>query len=644
MSESYKVMVRLILDSNHSGVLGAMSKEMLGIHGSVEKLTEKFKGLKQVLQGGLMIGAGVELLRGMDDLVEKGNKLVKIQQDMAQAGATQLQVQIAYAKAVEETAKYKNLSMVDIMKGQNDARGIFGSQDAATSEVDPFLNALSFLKAFQGNEKGAGSYGALMSEFDAALKSAEIAGKITPAEATKHVDELVAMKVAFGDQLKIGQYLTAQRTGGVAMRNTDDSFRYGMFPALVQENGQNAGTMLMTAFSKIVAGVRNSTDALQEMNRIGLLDKDQLKYDKAGRVIGLKDADAMAGSRDAAMNFGSWVMTTLKPKLDAVTHGDPIREAQEISKMFPDRNAAKAITEILQQYTKLQKDSALILEAYKKIQNGGAQNYVNNSLDGQKQAFGSQLENLLALLGQPLVPKATAALRSINDVMSGLSGWAAINPAKMKAIAVSLTEIGLALVGFGAVKVGQGAWSLLSGSGLSAAATALTGSAAALDSAAVALGGKSGLGGMPGVSPISPKASGKFGLTEMMLYYLGSELLGNGLDAIQGPLSPAAKAYGDRSLTEQVKQLWTDFGGKSAKPLMQPEAASAMFKGFSAANKATLQADVQTTNNVNVNVDGNKVAEAIIPHLTRIIKDMVSSAVSSASDISHHVSPGTINP
>ena len=69
-----------------------------------------------------------------------------------------------------------------------------------------------------------------------------------------------------------------------------------------------------------------------------------------------------------------------------------------------------------------------------------------------------------------------------------------------------------------------------------------------------------------------------------------------------------------------------------------------MFKGFSAANKATLQADVQTTNNVNVNVDGNKVAEAIIPHLTRIIKDMVSSAVSSASDISHHVSPGTINP
>ena len=69
-----------------------------------------------------------------------------------------------------------------------------------------------------------------------------------------------------------------------------------------------------------------------------------------------------------------------------------------------------------------------------------------------------------------------------------------------------------------------------------------------------------------------------------------------------------------------------------------------MFKGFSAANKATLQADVQTTNHVHVTMDGNVVAEAVIPHLTRIIKDMFSGMIAAASDISHHVSPGTINP
>lgn len=114
-----------------------------------------------------------------------------------------------------------------------------------------------------------------------------------------HLRQLTAMRVAYGDQLKIGQYLAAQRAGGVALRNTSDEFRYGMFPALVQENGPGVGVMLMTAFNKIVAGTGNKTKALEHMAEIGLLKKDQLEYNKMGMIKGLKDPSAIINNRDA---------------------------------------------------------------------------------------------------------------------------------------------------------------------------------------------------------------------------------------------------------------------------------------------------------------------------------------------------------
>lgn len=361
---------------------------------------------------------------GVVGFVEAGNKLVKLKQDMAFAGASAHEVADAEAKAWALSAKYRNLSAANVLELQTEARGVFGSQHDATEHIDPFARGGSFLKAFDGG-KHQGGVQELLAELNAAMKSGEIAGKIDPKELGEHVEQLIAMKVALG-RFKIADYLTAQRAAGVALRSADDEFRYGYFPALVQENGPSAGVMAMTAFNKIVAGVGNRADSVGWMDRVGLLDHSKpgaLKFDKAGKVTGIKDAAGIKGSDVAAQNFPKWAWETLKPILDKETEGltgaaKSVRESQLISRLFPDRNVAKFVTELIQQEAKLKKNAAALRKVRKDYED-----YVANSYEGQKQAVWEQLTNITEKIGERVTPVATWLLRQTQNGLSVVADW-----------------------------------------------------------------------------------------------------------------------------------------------------------------------------------------------------------------------------
>lgn len=460
MTEVYKIGVEIALAGNILQGLETIASRLFGIHQKVGDVEGGFKRWGTAITGvAAIMGSGI-IAKGLADIVDKSADYVKVQQDMAQAGASVEQVNNAVAKSWELSAKYQNLSARDLLKLQNDARGIFGNQSVATADIGPIARAAAFLKAREG-DKGSEDFDSITRELQAAIKSGEIAGKISPEEMAKHINELTAMKVAFGDSLKIAQYLTAQRNAGVALRNTSDAFRYGMFPALVQENGPNAGTMLMTAFNKVVAGVGNRSQSLENMVDIGLLKPDQLNWDKAGHAKGLKNMAGLTGSLDAALNFGDWVESTLKPKLEKQLDKEGIkdqnlrniRESQLISSIFPDRNAAKAVTEVIQQYSKLQKDAAIIQDSYGKLSGEGAENYIANSYYGQKQAIGSQGQNLVDAAGSPLVPAATDALKNLASALNSLSEWAGKHPTEMKVIGEGLIGLSAGLAALGTVAV-----------------------------------------------------------------------------------------------------------------------------------------------------------------------------------------------
>lgn len=456
MAQPYNVAVHLTAVNGVSGVLAAVSREALGLHGTVEQLNRGFSNLRLGVIGAASAMAGAGLLKAMGGMIDKGNEWVRVSNNMRQAGVSSADTIRAQAEAMRLTAQYTNMSSVEIMKMQNDARQTFGTQAVATEHIKDIVEAGAFLKSYEGKEKGGQHADGLLRELNAALKSGELAGKITPEEMTEHIRQLTAMKVAYGDQVKITQYLAAQRTAGVALRSSSDEFRYGMFPALVQEQQQNAGTMLMTAFNKIVAGVGNRTQSIQKMAEMGLLNEDQIKYDKAGRAIGLKDPSAIKDNMAAAVNFGNWVETTLKPLLEQQTHGltgseKTVRESQLISQMFPDRNAAKAVTEILQQFSKLSKDAHNMVEARKALED--MRKYMDNSWDFQVESFKTQWDNFITHLGAPMVLDATHMLRELNKAMAGMAQWAMANPEIAKAFGETITALGAGLFAAGTVAI-----------------------------------------------------------------------------------------------------------------------------------------------------------------------------------------------
>lgn len=458
MADVYKVAVALSMTSNAPAFLSALSSKLLHVHSQVKDLEgglTRLNRIKLAVGGGLAIAGGSAALAAVGKMVDKGNELIKIQQNMAQAGVKAVEVQEAYAKAWELTGKYTNVGAAEALKVINEARMTFGSQEDATHHSEDFIKMISFLKAFQGGKHGGGA-----AEFEreaiSAMKSGEIAGKITPAEMAEHVKQLTAMRVAYGDQLKISQYLTAQRAGGVALRNTSDTFRYGAFPALVQENGPGAGVMLMTAFNKIVAGTGNKLAAMDAMSKVGILDEKKVAHHPISGKVTKVEAGAILGDKLFAENPLEWTDKVLRPKLDAITK-DPIEQAQWISKMFPDRNAAKAITEMLQQYTKLSKDAAMMLQARGSINEG---KYLDKSWEGQKQAFHEQWENFVQALGAPMVATATENLKKVNSALSGMAQWAA-----RPEMAATVEAIGKGIAILGAALTAGGATALLAALG-----------------------------------------------------------------------------------------------------------------------------------------------------------------------------------
>ena len=459
MSDVYKVAVALQMSSNASAILGSLATHLIHAHHQVDKLnkglndtTSAMNRVKLAIGGGLAIAGGTAALAVVGKMVDKGNELVKIQQNMAAAGVKSLEIQEAYAEAWKLTGKYTNVSAADALKTISEARMTFGSQEAATHHAEDFVKMTSFLKAYQGGAHGKGATN-FEAEAIAAMKSGEIAGKIDPKDMAEHVKQLTAMRVAYGDQLKIGQYLTAQRAGGVALRNVSDDFRYGVFPALVQENGSNAGVMIMTAFNKLVAGTGNKLEALSAMSSLGLLDESKVTHHPLTGKVTRVEMGAVRGDKEFAVNPGEWVEKYLKPALDRKT-SSTVEQAQWVSKILPDRNAAKAVTEMLQQWPKLIKDAQLMLQARKALNEGA---YLEKSWEGQKQAFETQWTNFVQALGAPLVGVATENLKRVNEALSGWAQWAGRPEmaGAVEAIGKGIAVLGASLTAGGSVAIGR---------------------------------------------------------------------------------------------------------------------------------------------------------------------------------------------
>lgn len=418
MAGPYDVAIKLTAVNAFSPILAIIGKDLLGLEGSVKKLGEAWK----TVAAGVSAFAGIEGIKAVGHLVDKGYELVQIQNKMAYAGASTKEVAEATARAWELTSKYTNIGVTDIASMANDLRQVFGTQQHANEFLPQAAGFMAMTKSWS---EGHGLQGKVNPEREtfAALKSAELSGASTdPAAMQAYLDKFQRALIAGGGNVTAQQILTAQRIAGTAWNGWSDDFKFGVFPALVQEQGARAGTMAQTSFRKLAASSGWSAQSIGAGVDSGLIDPSKVEYDKTGRPLRLK-----AGALTHADEYGADPLrmyeNAIKPYLDKTFGDDKTKRAAWLTELGGSANVGRQLSVYDTQWSKLEKDRQLPSQV-----KGDSKDYMDKDWQTQVTAFTVQWKNLMTALGMGSVADATTALKSINQAIAGIVQTVAAHP------------------------------------------------------------------------------------------------------------------------------------------------------------------------------------------------------------------------
>lgn len=319
-----------------------------------------------------------------------------------------------------------------------EAGPIIGFEKAGT-EFGPIAEFMSTMKAKFGAEGG----GEINRQVQAAVKAAEESGAMKPEDVAKFLQNEQRMLFAFGDQVSPSSMLTVQRNLGAYQKDLDDHFRFGILPAMAINQGQRAGTQIATTASKFVAGIRNSTGSLEEMERLGIVKEDDLEFNKAGHPIKVGHKTALADDMDKDPLKA--VMQDLLPRIMNRYGNDPTVLKQAVGRLAGDKSAISGIIDLIINAQRYEKDAANVERV-----NPSFEGYRQHSSDYAEQSVAAQKENIQTALGLPALGPYTDAMNLFAKAES-LIGQYALNHPDLTKFATGMLGIGGAAAQFAGV-------------------------------------------------------------------------------------------------------------------------------------------------------------------------------------------------
>jgi hypothetical protein len=499
MSDVYKIGVQLALSGNMSSALAGIASQLLDIDNKTTSLMAKWEKLganmKLALGGAVATGAGVGLLDGLGKLIEHGNDLVHVQQQLTAATQNQQQVAEATAKSWELAGRY-GLKVSDVLADIKEARMVFGSTDHAMDFIDPLEKMRVVLN---GMTEGSGNK-AVEAVYNMA-KAGELKGLTDPADFIRYFNGMTQAITASGGKVDPSAFMQATQYGRLASKGWNEEFYTRILPSMIQEMGPSqTGTALMSLFGTLAQG-KVSIRSLGEMQKIGLIgDESKIIKNQQGNPKGFNPG-AIVGTDEFIKNPYKWAQDYLKPLVEKKL-GHELRPGDEdaialLGGMFGNRTSAQAIATLLLEHSRIDKDSKLVGQAQGL---DAADSLLKNDPKIAMANFKSAWDNLLTSFGAPMVQPAINAMNAIANVMKSITAIASAHPEIVKHLGTDAAIAGGALAAGGTAAMTMALFNTLTGKGgLMGSATALNTSAVMLQQAAVALGAK----GVPGLAATS---------------------------------------------------------------------------------------------------------------------------------------------
>jgi hypothetical protein len=446
--EAYKVGVTIAMSSNAAQVLGAISKQLLGIHGHIGKINGQLSRMGLAIGGVAAIMGGEKILKGYAKLVEHGEKLVHYQTQLRAAGYDNQKIAEATARAYKTGHDVMGSRVAESLRDIHHLADITGDIDEAIGLSGTFAQVKSVLSSLKDDKMRAKFEGDELQTYNFA-RALEVMGETTQGPAVindwvgKMTDSMIAMR-GLVDVTKF--YQAVNMSGGTSM-NWSQDFVTKKLPFLIQEmNAGAVGNALYMAQRAIVQG-GVTKGAAEGMVKYGLLDGPQdYLTDNSKRFLGVKNS-AVKGADVAAVDMDRWVREYLLPHF--ASHGVDINNAAQVAaatgEIARNKNFFRLISTLAIQQPQLDKE----VKNVERVAETGGGRFLQDEI---KKDFWAKWDNLLTTLGSPQVGPAYEWVKRITAAFNDLTvSLGTLNPSTLELIGTAIAGIGGTLVTGGVI-------------------------------------------------------------------------------------------------------------------------------------------------------------------------------------------------
>ena len=141
----------------------------------------------------------------------------------------------------------------------------------------------------------------------ATIRAMDELGFKTEAERDRYLNETTKMRQIFGDQIKMGTYLSAIQNAHAAAYDWSDEFKYRYLPTLLQMSGEQGGTQIATGYSNYV-GQHMQQSELRALAKNGFVNSSDLIHNKVGDVRGIREGAQLFESDMFMKNIVQWAL------------------------------------------------------------------------------------------------------------------------------------------------------------------------------------------------------------------------------------------------------------------------------------------------------------------------------------------------
>lgn len=515
MAAPYEVAIHLTATNGVSSVLAGISKEVLGLRGSVGELQKGFSALRLGFIGAAGVAAGLGAFAVLKDMAGYAKDLSHELTQIQKLGINPSQFDQVKRAAQGLTTAVPGVTENQALGVYGSAYSIFGHEEALSlmGPMGKFLEVLGNQNHdYEGAEKSLFSM----------VRAADLMGQITdsitkkadPAKLQHFLDLGVKTMTASEGKITPETWLSIAQQGGAALAGMSDQGLMDMAIIAQGMGGPRAGTALTSAFQQIIGGKMTQYSA-QELHRLGLVG--DFDVGRGGHILWHKDALNGPFGKDMQVS-PLMAAADLVAAMNKAGITDPNAQRNELFTIFGRQTTQRMFSDMLRNLPQMLSERERI---------GGAMG-VNDALGAQQAHDITQgAQNMSAawtnLMNSISGPGSDTMVTGLNSIAGGIQSLATsmngTDPTKIK----NVMEAGALVAG-----------------GLFAAGTlaVVTAIGAALGAGGVVIVGLTALGA--GVAYLAAQFSGR-DLFETMKGWWGG--FGQVIDSAQAKLLSYQEAF-----------------------------------------------------------------------------------------------------